>query len=151
MPRRLPQCSPRRRCASFSSPHHRAPALKNALISVDQLVLKVHAQFNSRFKDQPAAKRKPETCSYCKGAVGPNGHTIKSCPKKQSDEAGPAPADAATCDPVQQAPEPAARAPAPQKEASASVPRPDCAATQRPLRRSSQTAVYTGQDESDDE
>eukprot|EP00966_Prymnesium_polylepis_P279310 6452896-Prymnesium_polylepis.1 len=58
--------SPPMRQLLFSSPP--CAALKSALISVDQLVLKVHAQFNSRFKDEPAAKaaRKPKTCSYCK-------------------------------------------------------------------------------------
>jgi hypothetical protein len=73
----------------FTSPP--CDALKSALISIDQLVLKVHSQFNSRFDQAAPAKkaRAPSTCSYCKGAVGPLGHRISTCPKKKADEEAP--------------------------------------------------------------
>jgi len=61
--------------------------LGGALISLDQLVLKAHADYNKQFAEAGAAHTKKRVCSYCKGAEQPHHKTRATGPKRLREEA----------------------------------------------------------------
>ena len=72
----------------------------SVLVSLEQLVLKVHHAHNERVKKAapgapPAGKqRKRSVCTYCNGQVLPSHATRRTCPKRIADEAAEAAAAA---------------------------------------------------------
>ena len=68
--------------------------LGGALISLDQMVLKAHADYNKQFAEAGAARapgaRKQYVCRYCNGAELPYHATQRTCPKRLRDEAAAA-------------------------------------------------------------
>ena len=68
--------------------------LGDALISLDQLVLKAHADYNKQFAEAGAARapgaRKQYVCRYCNGAELPYHATQRTCPKRLREMAAAA-------------------------------------------------------------
>ena len=66
--------------------------LKGALVSLDQMVLKVRTDYNKRFDSAaPAAgQKRPRACGYCKGTELPYHATKRTCPKRLREEAAAA-------------------------------------------------------------
>ena len=79
---------------------HRDAEQMSVLVSLEQLVLKVHHTHNERVKKAapgapPAGKeRKKSVCTYCNGQVLPAHATRRTCPKRIADEAAEAAAAA---------------------------------------------------------
>ena len=56
--------------------------LGGALISLDQLVLKAHADYNKQFAEAGAAHTKKRVCRYCNGAEQPYHKSRARCPMR---------------------------------------------------------------------
>lgn len=77
-------------CGSTSQPMAALlPRAGEACISVDQLVLKAHKEFNKRFETAPSRQlgAAPRICSYCKGVALPAHTDRRTCPQRAADEA----------------------------------------------------------------
>ena len=61
----------------------------DALISLEQLVLKAHADYNTQFADAAPAK-KARVCGYCKGTEQPYHASKTTCPKLLREKAAAA-------------------------------------------------------------